>query len=87
MNMFHINYNCDYYVPLVSYVKEKTPYIIFLFIFIIGFTLEACLVFSIEIGIIKLYNYLYTRKKREEHEKLILEVEKIIDIDNKVDFV
>ena len=62
-NMFFISpwYNCE--LPLLQLVQDSTPYIIFLLVYIIGFTACATIVLSIAIGIKKLHQIIANKKK------------------------
>jgi len=62
-NMFFISpwYNCE--LPLLQLVQDSTPYIIFLLVYIIGFTACATIVLSITIGIKKLHQIIANKKK------------------------
>lgn len=54
-SMFYISpyYKCD--IPVLNVIKDKTPYIVFILGYIVGFTSIACLVMGVAIGIDKLY--------------------------------
>ena len=67
-NMFYISpySKCD--IPLLSIIKEKAPYAVFLISYVLGFSAAACLVMGAAIGIDKLY-HLIVRKIQAKSEK------------------
>jgi len=62
-NMFYISpyYECE--LPLLSDIKEKTPYIVFLLCYLLGFIAIAFLIMGIAIGIDKLHNKIISKKQ------------------------
>lgn len=63
-SMFYISpyFPCD--IPLLSIIYDKTPYVVFLLIYIVGFMLAGLVLYYIQYGIIK-----GTEKIKEKREK------------------
>ena len=61
-NMFYISpyYDCD--MPILNVIKDKAPYPVFLLSYIIGFTIIACIIMGIAIGVDKLHTIIQNKK-------------------------
>ncbi|MBR1984698.1 MAG: YwaF family protein [Clostridia bacterium] len=76
-NMFYISpwYNC--HLPILSLVYANTPYIVFLLVYILGFTLCGFIVLMAALGINKLYilisNKIKNRKQADSQNQEKLE--------------
>ena len=79
-NMFFINprFTCE--IPLLSAIQPNVPYIFFLLIYILGFTLCATIFLAISIGINKLASlkYIHIDNQTEKSEQISID-----EIENK----
>lgn len=62
-NMFYISRHFPNHLPLLSTIYASVSYVVFLVVYVFGFTVLACAVFYAIIGCIKLVNYLKERHK------------------------
>ena len=60
-NMFYISPYLPCTLPILNIIYDQVPYVVFLLIYFIGFSLAGCLVFSVAMGINKLI--------KSQHEK------------------
>lgn len=69
-NMFYISPYFDCTLPVLSLIYPKVPYIVFFFIYTLGFCLAVTVVFYLAKGIMFIINKLYAKviKIKEEHE-------------------
>jgi len=54
-NMFYISWKFDCTLPVLSAIYPKVPYVVFLLLYIIGFSIAAAIVMSVAYGIKMLY--------------------------------
>ena len=72
-NMFYISPYLPCTLPILNIIYEKVPYVVFLLIYFIGFSLAGCLVFSVAMAIKGLYKS-WHEKKNSFDDKHVMDI-------------
>lgn len=72
-NMFYISPYLPCTLPILNLIYEKVPYVVFLLIYFIGFSLAGCLVFSVAMAI-KSFCRSWHEKKNSFDDKHVMDI-------------